>query len=445
MALVTSNGVFQIGYDQRLYESRSTITINSTTVGLAMPFVAEFTGNITRVVIPIATVTSAVTNLDIGIQAFAGSGLPSGTFLATPDTVSFATQSFQSNYVLTLTNPVSVTMGQFYYVVVLPNASFTGTMSIHYLQTTSQNMAGLLRPSTRAASTWIRGASGSAAYPIYGSSTRWYSIDQAAMGSQSNYTFTVTFTNGSANVTSTYNTATLNIDSPVRLTTTGTLPTNFATGTTYYIKTKSGTDVTLSATRGGAAISAGSAGTGTHTMTACVNESDELGFAFTLDANHPAIKIDSVTIALSLSAANPGMSFILKQYDGSGTLLNTFETLDTDRLSSGTGAAYAIFKNATSSDIWLEPNTKYYFMLAFSGTFTAVPTDWRVFDYDNQFAQANGAFTTNYAYKYGSSIIENVNQFTTFSFQITGLRYNDSGGVGGYVNSSPLFNGGFSG
>lgn len=444
MAIVTANGVFQIGYDQRTYESRSTITISGTTVGLAMPFVAEFTGSITRVVIPIATVTSAVTNLNIGIQAFAGSGLPSGTFLATPNTVSFATQSFQSNYVLTLTNPVSVTMGQFYYIVVLPNASFTGAMSIHYLQTTSQNMAGLLRPSTRVASTWVRAVSGGAAYPIYGSSTRWYSIDQAAMGSQSNYTFTVTFTNGSANVTSTYNTATLNIDSPVRLTTTGTLPTNFATGTTYYIKTKSSTDVTLSATRGGAAISAGSAGTGTHTMTACINESDEIGFAFTLNANHPAIKIDSVTIALSLTFTNSNMLFILKQYDSSGTLINTFETLDTDRLTAG-GNGFAIFKNATSSDIWLEPNTKYYFMLAVSGTFTTVPTDWRVFDYDNQFAEANGAYTTNYAYKYGTSITENVNQFTTFSFQITQIRYNDSGGSGGYVNASPLFNGGFSG
>ncbi len=444
MALVTANCSFILGFDQRPYESRSALTISGTTTGLAMPFIAEFTGTITRVVIPIASVTTAVTNLDIGIQAFGGGGLPSGTFLATQNTVSFSTQAFPSNYVLTLTNPVSVTMGQFYYIVVIPNGSFTGNISFHYLITTAQNYSGMLRPSTRVASAWVRAVSGSSSQPIYGSATNWYSLDQPAMGAQSNYQFTVTFTNGSANVTSTYNTATLNIDSPVRLTTTGTLPTNFAINTTYYIKTTSATNVTLSATRGGAAISAGSAGTGTHTMTACINESDEIGFAFTLDANHPAIKLDALSMSLSLTLTNPGMTFSLKQYNASGTLLNTIEALDTDRFN-GSGVGFSYFKNATSSDIWLEPNTKYYFLLAFTGTFTAVPTDWRVFDYDSQFTRTSGAFTTNYAYKYGATIVENTNMYTTFGLQISGIRYNDSGGGGGYIDGSSFFNGGFSG
>lgn len=78
--------------------------------------------------------------------------------------------------------------------------------------------------------------------------------------------YTVGFTNGSANITGTGLPA---VNSPVQFTTTGTLPTNFALATTYYVvsNTSGGTIVTVSATLGGTAIVAGSAGTGTHTMT----------------------------------------------------------------------------------------------------------------------------------------------------------------------------------
>jgi hypothetical protein len=55
-------------------------------------------------------------------------------------------------------------------------------------------------------------------------------------------------------------------DSPVRFTTTGTLPTGFSTGVTYWIINSNGTTYNLSATKGGAAINTSSAGSGTHTV-----------------------------------------------------------------------------------------------------------------------------------------------------------------------------------
>jgi hypothetical protein len=73
-----------------------------------------------------------------------------------------------------------------------------------------------------------------------------------------------TFTNGSTSVGITAHGAV--VGDMLWLTTTGALPTNFATGTNYYVASVvDANTVTLAATPGGAAISAGSAGSGTHT------------------------------------------------------------------------------------------------------------------------------------------------------------------------------------
>lgn len=77
----------------------------------------------------------------------------------------------------------------------------------------------------------------------------------------------VTFTNGSATIAGTAHGFKSN--DTILLTTTGTLPTNFATATIYYVSATNlvANSFELSATVGGASISAGSAGTGTHTAT----------------------------------------------------------------------------------------------------------------------------------------------------------------------------------
>jgi len=58
---------------------------------------------------------------------------------------------------------------------------------------------------------------------------------------------------------------------PVQLTTTGTLPSPFVTGKTYWVVNRTPTTVQLSYTRGGAAIVAADTGSGTHTMTDVVD------------------------------------------------------------------------------------------------------------------------------------------------------------------------------
>lgn len=73
----------------------------------------------------------------------------------------------------------------------------------------------------------------------------------------------VSFTNGAANISFSNS---FIAGQPVRFTTTGTLPTNFATLTPYYVIATGLTASTMqvSATPGGTAVTAGSAGSGTH-------------------------------------------------------------------------------------------------------------------------------------------------------------------------------------
>ena len=74
---------------------------------------------------------------------------------------------------------------------------------------------------------------------------------------------TVTFTNASANISWAANTPV--VGQTVYFTSTGGLPTNFAINTDYYVVSVAAPLITVSATYGGTAIVAGSAGTGTQT------------------------------------------------------------------------------------------------------------------------------------------------------------------------------------
>ena len=366
MALVTTNTCLKIGYDQQAYIVGSTSTINSNATGVAIPFLAEFTGNITRVGIPISAVSTSVTNLDVGIMNSNATGdLPSDTFLATPDTISLATSGILLTQ-QTLTNVVSVTRGNVYWVVFKPNASFTGSVTLYITTGLSVQLMTHWRSATRTASTWSRTAN-AGANAIYGSATRWYSaympIPSADPGS-----------------------------------------------------------ITVSSTT-------------------------EYGFSFQLDTNHPAVRISGVSFMNSLHNAttggNPGMSFICKIYDAAGTLLYTFETQDTDRINTNSSVGNAYFFNGTNSDIWFESNTKYYVMMAFVGTFTNTPT-WQTYPMSTTYKEINGAFTSTYTTKTGSTFTEDDTKILPFHLEVSGIRYDDAGS-GGNVNASPMFNGGFSG
>ena len=235
MAIVTTNTILRMGYDQQSYIVGSTSIINASTTGVAIPFLAEFTGNITKIGVPISTVTTAVTNLDVGIMASNATGdLPSDTYLATPNTISLATSGISLNEI-TLTNPVSVTRGTVYWVVYKPNGSFTGSVTLYITTGLSVQLITHWRAATRAASTWSR-ATNAGANAIYGSSTKWYSAFMP-------------------------------------------------------IPSADPTSILVSST-------------------------NEYGIAFTLDANHPAVRIDGISFMNSLTNAatggNPGMLFLCK-------------------------------------------------------------------------------------------------------------------------------------
>lgn len=93
---------------------------------------------------------------------------------------------------------------------------------------------------------------------------------------------TVTFTNGSSSITATNHG--LAVGAATHLTNAGGgLPTNFAANTEYYVvSVPDANTITVSATRGGSAISAGSAGSGTHTLHKRITIDFSLGLNFTI-------------------------------------------------------------------------------------------------------------------------------------------------------------------
>ena len=370
MALFTADTLLKIGFDQRGYITGQTTTVSATTGGLAVPLVSQFTGNVTRLLMP-AIVNSNYTNLQVGLMASNATGdLPSDTYLQTPNIQSGSANAVSTNYTITLTNPVAVTKGSVYWVVYKPNASFTGSIAIYHLQyQVVQQYGGYWRAASRSSSTWSRIAT-NGNHVIYGDNTNWYSTDN-----------------------------------PV-------VPTNVTP------------------------------------ITVAVNQ--QYGFAFTLNSNHPAIRVKAISFANAIHAnattGNPGMTFICNIYNAAGTLISTFDTQDTDRMSTNTTDGCAYFYNTTASDIWFEPNVKYYCMLAFTGTFTNTPT-FKTYPYSNAQNMALGAYNANYATRSSGGVItETTTEFMNFHLEVDRIRFDNAGaGGGGYANSSPLFTGGFSG
>lgn len=101
---------------------------------------------------------------------------------------------------------------------------------------------------------------------------------------------TGTFSNGSATITITNTLAAGDIIQGI--TTSGTLPTNFALLTRYYViaANLSGSVINISATAGGSAIVAGSAGSGTHTFT--------LEHVLATDTNNATFMFEADTVNL---------------------------------------------------------------------------------------------------------------------------------------------------
>ena len=146
---------------------------------------------------------------------------------------------------------------------------------------------------------------------------------------------TITFTNSSANITQATGTLPA-VNAQVQFTTTGSLATNFSTGTPYYVVSSSGTIFTVSATVGGTAIVAGSAGSGTNTVNlagvATVTTAPPSGaiVSFSGATLPTGITAGTSYYALNLStttfnvAATLGGTAIAIATNGSGSITGTF-------------------------------------------------------------------------------------------------------------------------
>ncbi len=140
---------------------------------------------------------------------------------------------------------------------------------------------------------WERGASwsvgGNIADDQYGFD-RWNLLCQTTSA-----TGTVTFTNGSSAVGWTAHNRI--VGDALRLTTTGSLPTNFSTSVIYYVASVTNANtITLTATPGGTAIAAGSAGSGAHTAT-----SPSLSLSQLSDVENGTLTMQRITTNVSTS------------------------------------------------------------------------------------------------------------------------------------------------
>ena len=144
-------------------------------------------------------------------------------------------------------------------------------------------------------------------------------IGQGYSGSLSTFSFTdgltagavtnaVTFTNSSALIG--WTAETLAVGNAVVLTTTGTLPTNFSPNTIYYVVAAATNTFSVSATVGGTAIIAGSAGSGTHTVTVATPITTSLARFTTVTANDNPSVLPLAAAGVSLTVINAGANVL---------------------------------------------------------------------------------------------------------------------------------------
>jgi hypothetical protein len=374
MAIVTANSSLQLGF----YRGSSNgvgVLIDSPSAGLALPFIADFTGNITRIALftgnilvytftPTFTFTDVIstdiTNLDIGIMGSNATGnLPSDTFLATPNTISITASPPPLYYIINLDNTVPVVKGNVYWIAYKPNASFTGKIVVTVTSGT-YIFNGFWKIANRTSSTWSRG--GQFAHVMYGSDTHWYSNDV-----------------------------------PIHPT----------------------------------AISSG-----------LLVSDREYGFSFTLKSDHPAIRVSSISLEGPSLENIANMIVSCNVRSQAGSLLHTFETYNTNTLSNNNNFIFE--GHDLGHDLWLEPNTKYYIMLAFNGTFPPTKS-FRNYIFDPTWDDADGAFTSNYAVRMSDgTITETTTLYYPFQIFSNSVRFDDTQ-KDIYINASPMFSGGFSG
>jgi hypothetical protein len=139
---------------------------------------------------------------------------------------------------------------------------------------------------------------------------------------------TVTFTNSSANIAWAVNQPV--VGQTVYFTTTSALPTNFAANTNYYVVSVVSTNIQVSATYNGSAITAGSAGSGTQTG---------WNGAYLTTATPRDIAAITLTAGDWTCSGNAALYGNL-QYNSSGDLISSINTLSANTLTTPGAEAY---------------------------------------------------------------------------------------------------------
>jgi hypothetical protein len=172
------------------------------------------------------------------------------------------------------------------------------------------------------------------------------------------------------------------------------------------------------------------------------NFTDEVGFSITMPTNMPEMRLYALEGALGVSnITTADVSY--KIYNSAGTLLQTFVTYDNAISSTNTAVPNVVVLRGNGTDLWLSPGTKYYIMMALSGSGTPATYNLsRSVDIQNSSTGIVSKFTT----KVGATFTESSTEYVPIRVLFDASRYEDTaGGGGGYVNASPMFTGGFSG
>lgn len=152
----------------------------------------------------------------------------------------------------------------------------------------------------------------------------------------------------------------------------------------------------------------------------------EYGWAFTIPAGHPDVRLHSVLQKLTTFTA--GASFAVKTYTSAGTLLDT-STFDCDYTSPS-----GYYPCILDQDIWFTAGQKYYIMFAaVGGTTCPTPRITTSFASAGLLTDVSDGIVCNIASYNGTTFTEITTGRPVGTLVFNGLRYDQTGGTTNYI------------
>lgn len=455
MAIITTSAKLQFGsFLPRQSQVFNNVTMNLTTTngGIAFPFIAERTMTVTDIGAAASGVGGTVAAaLTVGIQTDSGSGIPSGTFLTNgsitlpANTWSLAAQFTATSGATLMTTSVDhylkvgdvirfanttggVAINTDYWIATVPASnqmtiSTSATLSPVFSWTASVSLGG--NTFNYASMGWTHCAGISASIT---QNTRYWLCYQFSGTSTGSVAFNAgdTGTANGQNVQYGIGYATRVAAVWAKVSSTRGIPIQYTDGTNWY---------------GTPQISSG------RVTSSTLNNNDRFGFRFTVPAGHPDILLDRITFA-SHPTASPGVGSTWKAQLFTDNGLGTNPTFVADLSAiAGTAMGNSAASNfrstvfQTDQTTWLNAGSSYILMCGFDVTpGSGIPTV-------NYFAgqvltgrrNVVGAYEGDFVLNWqgaGTWFSNNPDAYAPWSITSAGLRYNDTGTVGGYVDAS---------